>query len=85
MRRHTHLSAIRMMEALMRSRLADKIKTVAIKRRNKFSRGNRVQATAIDGHVQTVTAMRGASGETSATSTESAGPSGNGFPSSINS
>jgi hypothetical protein len=69
----------------MRSHLMDEMQTVAVKRGDEFSCRKRVKATVIDTDVQTVTAMRGASSETSATSTESGGPSGNDFPSSINS
>ena len=40
-----------MMETLMRTHLADKIKSVAVKRGDEFPCRKRVEATIIDGHV----------------------------------
>ena len=84
-RRHGHAAAVRVAVALVRSALADEIETIAREGGDEFSGRERPEIAIVDGHGQTVTAMRGSCWETSTTSTESSGPSGSGFPSSMNS
>lgn len=85
MRRHGYAPSVRMAISSMGSGLADENKSIALKGADQLSGRQRPKPTVVHGKVYTVTAMRGFSSETSSISTESPGPSGRGFPSSMNS
>jgi hypothetical protein len=83
MRRHRYAPSIGMAVSLMRSGLADEDKSIAFEGADQLSGGQGPKPAVVHGKAYTVTAMRGFSCETSSISTESPGPSGRGFPSSM--